>query len=273
MTRPQVTLRGLIIGTSHAAALRLAWNAWRADWPAMSLDFAALQGSVGDLMVQNGAVLPKDADARDRLQTTSGKTRFALADYGFVAVCGGVPGAFSGIRLYSQARCCGLPSVASGKATPPAISLLSTACFAAALTAMIRDGAACSLLTALREAAALPLYAVAEPMLSFAALADKTRFHGFRTLRRNGDAGALSTMLETAGRTAFAGVAHYIAPPAAARQNGYFTKPDLRRGATRLGAADHIPQPDSDFLHGNADYGRHILTALHAALPQSGPLS
>lgn len=263
MTKP-----GLIIGASHAAALRLAWITWRTDWPKMDLDFAALQGGVGDLQVQDGQLVAQDAATEGRLLATSGQTHFVLADYGFVAVCGGVSGGFSGVRLYNQARCCGLPSVSRGTAMLPAtVSLLSTACFTAALTGLIREGAARPLLTALRQTVDVPLFAIAEPLLSVTALTDKTRYHGFRTLQRNGDAQALAAILEAASRSAYAALAHYIAPPAAVRQDGYFTKPDLRRGATRLGAADDVPQPDNDYLHGNATYGRHILTALHAALP------
>ena len=262
-----MTRRGLIIGASHAAALRLAWTTWRSDWPLMDLHFAALQGGVGDLQVQDCQLVAQDAAAEGRLLATSGQSHFALADYDFVAVCGGVSGGFSGIRLYNQARCGGLPSVSRATAMPPTVSLLSTACFTTALTGLIRQGAAMPLLAAIRQTVDVPLFAIAEPLLSVTALTDKTRYHGFRSLHRNGDAQALAAILEAASRNAYAGLAHYIAPPAAVRQDGYFTKPDLRRGATRLGAADDVPQPDTDYLHGNASYGRHILTALHEALP------
>lgn len=254
--------KGLIIGASHCAALRLAWTAWRCDWPGMDLDFAALQGGVADLMVQDGHLLPKDDAAGARLQTSSRRSSFALIDYGFIAVCGGVSGSFSGIRLYNQARCFALPSVSGPIPVPCAQPLLSTACFTAALTGIIRGNAALPLLTSIRNAVDLPLFAISEPLLSFSALADKTRFHGFRALHRNGDADAMAGMLEAASDAAYVGLAQHIAPPDAVRKDGYFTHPDLRRGATRLGAADQVPQPADDFLHGNAAYGRHILTAL-----------
>lgn len=257
---------GLIIGASHCAALRLAWTAWRDDWPGMSLDFAALQGGVEGLMVDKGQLLPRDDAARARLQITSRRDRFALCDYAFIAVCGGVSGSFSGMRLYNQARWYGLPSVSGPNPVPSAQPLLSTACFAAALTGIIRGNAALPLLTSIRDAVDLPLFAISEPLLSFSALADTTRFHGFRALHRNGDADAMAAMLETASTAAYADLALYIAPPAAVRKDAYFTHPDLRRGATRLGAADQVPQPEDDFLHGNAEYGRQILTALHQRL-------
>jgi hypothetical protein len=266
-----VTQRGLIIGTSHTAALRLAWTAGPHDLPGTELDFAALQGSVDDLTVQDGHLQAKTDEARDRLLATSGRTSFALSDYTFIALCGGVSGSFSAIRLYLQARWIGLPSAA--KPLKPTESLLSTACFATALTNMIRGGAAWPLLTDLHRNTNLPLFAIAEPLLSFSALSDKARFHGFRSLHRNGDAPALAAMLETAARAACAETAHYIPPPAAVRRDGFFTKSSLRRGATRLGAADNVPQPDHDYLHGNAAYGRQILMALQAALPQTSPLS
>ena len=267
-----MTHRGLIIGTSHTAALRLAWTASHQDHPGTQLDFAALQGSVDDLTVQDGNLLAKTDHARDRLLATSGRDRFALCDYTFIALCGGISGSFSAIRLYQQARWYGLPSVSRGtKPLKPTEYLLSAACIATALTAMVRDGAAWPLLTDLHQATNLPLFAVAEPLLSFAALSDKTRFHGFRALHRNGDALALAAMLESAAHAACAGVASYLPPPPAVRRDGFFTQPSLRRGATRLGAADDVAQPDHDFLHGNAAYGHHILIALLAALQQSAP--
>ncbi len=259
-------IRGLIIGASHCAALRLAFTAWRYDWPGMDLDFAALQGSVADLTVQDGHLLPKDDAAGARLQTSSRRSSFALIDYGFIAVCGGVSGSFSGIRLYNQARCFALPSVSGPYPAACAPSLLSTACFTAALTGIIRGNAALPMLTSLRDATGVPLFAISEPLLSFAALQDKSRFHGFRALHRNGDADAMATLLQTASAAAYADLAQHIAPPDAVRQDGYFTQSDLRRGATRLGAADQVPQPADDFLHGNAAYGRHILTALYHRL-------
>lgn len=259
-----MTRRGLIIGASHCAALRLAYG-HGADWPGMSLEFAALQGSVDDLTVQDGQLLARDDGARGKLQTSSGRTSFVLGVYDFIAVCGGVSGSFSGIRLYNQARCIGLPSVVEGNGMGDA-ALLSNACFAAALQGIIRSRAAFPMLTAIHQAVPVPLYAISEPMLSYAGLGDKTRFHGFRSLRRNGDASAMAALLETASRSVYAGLAQYIHPPEAVRKEGYFTDPALRRGATRLGAADHVPQPADDYLHGNADYGGHILTVLQQAL-------
>ncbi|MEI6099237.1 MAG: GSCFA domain-containing protein [Alphaproteobacteria bacterium] len=119
---PPMTPRNLIIRTSHTTALRLAWTGGQQDLPENALDFAALQGMVDDLTMQDGHLMAKSDDARDRLLATSGRTHFARNDDAFIAVCCGVSGAFSAFRLYQ----CGLPSLARGTThLKPSKSLLS----------------------------------------------------------------------------------------------------------------------------------------------------
>jgi len=254
-----MTARGLIIGTSHTAALRLAWRA--APQPGLDLTFAALQGEMTDFQV-SGATLTAADPAK--LHRFSGQPAFDLTDYDVIALCGGTPSTFHATRLYAQARWLGLPSAHAAPLKSP--NLLSAHCFELALSGLIRTAPGFALLGAIRPATQSRLFAIPHPALSAAVLTQTRQHPGFVQIHRNGDAPALARMLDLAATRACGDLAHYVPPPPQVRQHGFFTHPDFRRGATRLGGDDTTPQPPDDHLHGNAAYGQHVLAALYACL-------
>lgn len=257
-----MTLRALIIGTSHTAALRLAWRDHRTDWPALALTFAALQGDVADLQVTGPHLVARNNDARARLLQVSGQDQFDLTRFDAIALCGGTASGFHALKLYNLARCAALPSAI--RPLDHGVSLLSTPCFVAALTGLIQSAGALPLLRALAAATPARLFAIPHPGLSADVLRGSKNHAGFARMARNGDAPALSNLFQRATRHAYDGIATPVTAPDAVRVDGFFTHRRFRRGATRLGADDDVAQPDDDLLHGNADYGRHILTALAA---------
>jgi hypothetical protein len=268
-----MTRRGLIIGTSHSAALRLAWAKWADDWPAMRLDFAALHGHVSDFVVQDGCLTAASPEARATLSRISGANAFPLQDYDFVALCSGSPSCYHAIKLYNTARWPGLPS----QRRPPkrgnqAMALVSSACFAAALTAAMRQAQALTLLAEIAATCPAQRFIIPEPPLSFDALAEKRRFKGFADLHQNGDAATLGQMQGDCAERACAGLGARIQLPPPVLAHAFFAHPDMRRGAKRLGTQDTLDQPTDDYLHGNDIFGRHMLTALHATLqPPANP--
>lgn len=256
-----MTARCLIIGTSHSAALRLAWRAAPDHWPGMSLTFAALQGEMTDFQVIGPSLTAKDPA---RLAHFSGQPAFDLTRFDVIALCGGTPSTFHAIRLYAQARWPGLPSAEAAPLGAP--NLLSARCFERALTGLIRAAPGFALLTRIAAATQSRRFAIPHPALSANVLTQSQQHQGFVHLHRNGDAPALAHMLNRAAAQACADLAQYVPPPPQVRQHGFFTHPDFCRGATRLGPDDSIAQPPADLLHGNAAYGHHVLTALHDAL-------
>lgn len=262
-----MTRRGLVIGNSHAAALRLAQQAFAADWSGMRLDFAAMHGSAADFCVRAGTLSARDAKGRKRLFRISGRSDFTLADYDFVAVCGSTPSNFGAIRLYLEARWIGLPSFQlaeplGGKNW----LLLSEGCFEAALTGIMRAAAAFPLLDAL-AAAGCRCFMVPTPLLSAEALTlSKEKHLGFVMMNGNGDAEALSAMMDRALLRACGGQSTALIWPDSVRVNGFFARPEFRRGAKRLGTTDTEAQPEEDFFHANADYGHKVLSELYRQL-------
>lgn len=256
-----MTLKTLIIGASHTAALRLAWRASPGHWPRMDLTFAALQGEMTEFQVNDQTLTAQDPAKLHRL---TGQTQFDLTAYDVIALCGGTPSTFHALQLYTHARWPGLPSTQAAPLDAP--NLLSANCFELALTGIIRYAPAIPLLTQIRPATAARLFAIPHPALSSQVL-DQSRHHqGFATLHRSGDGPALAQMLDRAATRAYNDLAHYIPAPPQVRLHHFFTHPDFRRGATRLGPDDALPQPPTDYLHGNAAYGHHVLSALHDCL-------
>ena len=265
-TGPETPRRGLIVGTSHCAALRLASKAWPADWPGMAIDFAALQGDLAEFQVAGQTLTVRTDAARDKLRELSGQSEFDLTAYDFVAVCGGTPSTFHAARLYAVARWPGLPSVVAAPLTRPGVTLVSQRCFELALTGIIRSAPAFTLLDQIRGATAARRFVIPHPALSRLVLTQTRQHQGFVQIHRCGDAQALTDMLDQAAEAACGDLATCLRPPPEVRKDHFFTHPQFHRGATRLGAQDNLPQPPEDYLHGNAAYGRHILSALHAAL-------
>ncbi len=262
-----MTRRGLIIGDSHAAALRQAATQFAADWPDLTLDFAAMHGEMANFCINDGILTARRKEDRARLARISGRGEFPLSGYGFVVVCGGAPSNFQAVRLYLMARWPSLPSVSRAKLhRQQDWTLLSEACFEATLTQMMQRSGAFGLLHQLAKAGVAQLFLIPMPLLSVSGLAAGTRYQGFVMLDQLGDAQAMSGMLDRAFLRACSTTATPIPWPDAVRLNGFFARPEFRRGATRLGPGDAVPQPDDDFLHANADYGRHILAALFGQL-------
>lgn len=256
-----MTLKTLIIGASHTAALRLAWRASPGHWPRMDLTFAALQGEMTEFQVTHTTLTTK---VPAKLHRLTGQSHFDLTAFDVIALCGGTPSTFHALQLYTQARCLSLPSALAAPLDAP--NLLSSQCFERALTGIIRDAPGHALLTQIRPVTPARLFAIPHPALS-AQILDQNRNHqGFAIIHRNGDGPALTQMLDHAAHRACGDLAQYIPAPPQVRQHRFFTHPDFRRGATRLGPDDALPQPPTDYLHGNAAYGHHVLSALHDRL-------
>lgn len=258
---------GLIIGDSHAAALRLAARGFADDLPGVTFDFAAMHGEMTNFTIRKGALTARLKKDRDRLALLSGRESFDLGDYDFVAVCGGAPSNFHALRLYQKARFAALPSVA-GSDLPrnPDWMLVSEACFATALAGLMRRTSAFALLAELEKAGVKRRFLIPMPLLSIAALGAGQRFQAFAELDAAGDALAMAALMDRAFAESCDTLATPVPWPQEVRHNHFFTRPEYRRGATRLAAKEDQPQPEDDFLHANADYGRAVLKALAGQL-------
>lgn len=260
--------RVLVIGSSHTAALRAALGAGRgADplpWGRMQVAFAAAPDRApGALVIAGDHLAVPDPDAARQFRRICGRDRFALAAVDAIVFCGGLLAPHAVVRLWTEARWFPLPSA---RDLPQGLALLSEAAALAAAGAVARQALLWPLLAALQARGGTPLVALQGIRLSQDGIGTGRRMAGPTRIARGEDAAALSGFYDRATRAALEPLARVILQPQDTRSLGFFTAPAFCRGATRLSAADDMPQPDGDFLHGNAAYGARMLDAIAAAL-------
>jgi hypothetical protein len=258
-----MTLRGLVFGNSHAASLRLAWRTHQAQWPEITLAFAAAAGDGMDAFsVQDGQLSSPQRAVRENLMMLNGCDAFDLRDYGFFVICGGTPSMFHAVHLY---RAAAIPTFAATGGRGRV--LMSRAGFQAALAGVMQN------LMGYRLAVKLavmgkPCFVAGHPRLSIAAKADPKTYPGFLRVVQNGDGTRLSGLFDAAATDAYAGVATYVPQPAQTIADDIFTAEVFRRGAVRLTQTDDVAQPLQDYLHANGDYGALLIDRVCMALKQ-----
>ncbi len=264
-----MTLRVLILGTSHCAALRAAAGADRHSdaltWRGMTLRFAAIPNDHAAAMRLQDGVLTAAGDTACRLlRRINGQDRFDLADVDAVAIAGGLMNSFAVARLYADARWFPLPSlVADGGVPPPGLPLISEAAAMAVLCGGVAEAPLYPVLCCLQGR---PVFVLQDPRVSQDATTGGKKMARFRRIAESPDAADLSYHYDRAATGALGALARIILQPAATRAGGFFTDPRFRRGATRLGATADTPQPPDDMLHGNADFGAVVLDDLARAM-------
>ncbi len=260
--------RVLVIGNSHAAALRAAIAAGPADapltWGRLHITFAAApDDAAGGLHLQeNRLVVPDEAMAR-QFRRISGRDAFALQDHDVVVFCGGLVIPRDLIRLHFQARWFPLPSAQD---LPPGKDLISAQVALAVVAGKARKALLWPLLVALHDRGGMPLIALQTIRFSQDGIGTGQRMRGATRVARSADAAALSDFYDRATEATLSPLARVLLQPPETRARHFFTQPAFRRGATRLAPATDVPQPDTDFLHGNAAYGALMLDAIATAL-------
>jgi hypothetical protein len=262
-----MTLKGLLIGNSHLAALKLAYDQSPGRWSGLSLDFfGARSRGLNDLEVRNGVLCTADRQLRRRLRAVNGRHDVALAPFDFVAIVGAGMSIIHALRIYRSFRVLGMPSLAAlTSAEDLRHDLISKD---AALTT-IRDQLASSMGIRLAERIQrntdLPIWLIEQPHPSRNCLTSAdTFFAPFGQALKNGDAPMLAALHDKAFREATGKDRHPLPQPQAAICDGILLRPELSLGAIRLTGGSNVPHPVDDVLHANADFGSMVLDDLAA---------
>ena len=269
-----MTLRGLILGNSHVAALKVAHARTPGRWPGLALDFAGGHGdSLASLTEAEGVLAPRAEAARRDMARLNGRLDYPVRDYDFFAVAGCGLSIFAAVALYRRARFPGLPSLQEGAETgeAPAWQLASRAAWAATLGDHLEATLGAGLATRLAAAAVragtgAPVLLAVQPRPSFECRSEPARFAGFLRAFRSGDADALSDLFEEVAAARLGRVARVLAQPEATVQRGLFTWPSYSAGSVRLTRRKEFAHPENDFLHANPDYGALVLDQIAAAV-------
>lgn len=259
----QATPRLLVIGNSHIAGPRLAYVSDPGRWPGWDVDFLGmLAGNIGRLDLREGVLEPVDAEVAAEMKRYNLVRRLPVSGYDAMAIVGGI-GWTAMAELCADHRSVDFPSILAGVANGQLVgrSFLETA-----LRARCRSVAAFRLMRRLRGLG-VPLLMLPEPLPSAECRDDPARFATYLDLVDRGDAGFWRGWFQRAAMAEAGGDARLLFWPEEILIDGAFTRPDLMRGAVRLSPDGSRPQPQSDFAHGNADYGRLVMDRIVAALP------
>jgi hypothetical protein len=118
-------MRIAVIGNSHAAGLKRAWDVLAAEFPGLALVFFAAPGKrIADLRRQGDRLIPGNDDLRQRLILSSGLPDVVLTDYDSFLLYGLIGLPQFDRRLSSQLREIILTRAAKRMAGLPLVSML-----------------------------------------------------------------------------------------------------------------------------------------------------
>jgi hypothetical protein len=258
----------LVIGNSHTAALRAALNHGPGGgvlpWGALRIRFAAApEDATGRLELRGEHLVVPDEETGRLFRRFNGADRFDLAETDAVVFCGGLLMAHAVTRLYGRARWFPLPSA---RGLPADLPLVSEAVALASLRGTVPDLLLWPLLAALAARGRPRLIVLQGNRHSRDVVGSGKAALGLTRVAEGPDAAALSDFYDRAAAAIFAPLAQVILQPQDTRADHFFTDPVFCRGAARLAKTPDVPQPPTDFLHGNAAYGARLLDAIAATL-------
>lgn len=222
----------------------------------------------GEAALEGSRLSARDADLEARLETLGTPPAVDLDGFDAVVFVGGTVSAFGAVRLIQGHRVSGWASarelIAAADtpfAGPLKQPLISEPAYLAALEGVIRQSVTCRLVAGLREASAVPVCVVPQPLPSEAILTTEKKYPVFKRVARHGDGPAVAASLVAAHARAFAGLSGVtvLCQPEETIAQGFLTARAYTRDAERL-AAGALPQ--DDVLHAGPALGALCLARI-----------
>lgn len=263
-------IRLCLFGTSHLAALRLAYQAEPERWPTLAITFVGATGSkLLDHQIKNGIMSAGNPALQRSFRVMAGVKTLKLQDYDAFALSGCQIGPHMIGHLYGQARWTSLPSYKNAGLDPTGkLSLMSEAAIDAVLHHRITHSVAGVLGRNLRHSTGAPVLVTSSPRPDAALM--KMKKHKLIAQKRavwQGDASHLSDRYDGLADQCFADMGlSYLAQSSHTIRDHLLTRTIYMEGAIRLTEKETIPQPKDDLMHGNAAYGAAVLDQIIAAL-------
>jgi hypothetical protein len=261
---------GCVLGDSHMACLRLAWEGMKSDVSGLSLDMFGCHGAgLRDTMLDSGRLVPTSKTTRAAFEIYGGRADIDLAAYDFFVVVGCGMSIFSALSVYYSNSFLELPSMDShlkvdwpeeGKA------LISKACFAQAMKDTLARSIALHVACLLQQAGPAPVLISIQPRPCVTSLKQPGKYPAFRTAIRDGNAALLSEMFSRSCEDVCGGDFGVLHQPADTIEKNIFTAPEFTSGAVRLAKNMDLSQPDHDTLHANEIYGRRIIRQIQTRI-------
>jgi hypothetical protein len=243
-----------LIGDSHLAALKHAWNAIGAEFPGRTLVFFAGAGkSMNGLSVSDGALAPHNQWLTDALERTSGGESRIAGDYDRYVIHGMGLSVYLAIEVARKFRA---EHHADDGRKP-----ISDDRYAELVCRTARDTIAGRTLAKLREITAAPILVSPMPWAG----AKNRRIRG--TLMKAGESGDVARLFnEGCARLARASGAAFLPQPGETlEEDGIGTRAMFSAGPARF----YAERANDDNSHMNAAYGEAVLrrVLMAAGLP------
>ncbi len=263
-------MRLCLFGTSHLAALRMAYQAEPDRWPEFEITFVGATGAkLLDHVINDGVMTPTSPDLQRSFQLMAGVEALDLRQFDAFALSGCQIGPHMIGHIYGQARWLGLPSLQrAGIPGDPHWSLMSETAIDAVLQHRIMHSIAGVLAPQLSGASEKPVLVVSSPRPDETLMnLQKHKLIAQKRAVRQGDAAHLSDRYDGLARDCFRriGVDYLPQPPHTIRDH-MLTRSIYMEGAVKLTPRGVFAQPDHDIMHGNAAYGAAVLDQITAAL-------
>ncbi len=251
-----MTVRGCVLGNSHVACLRAAWEAGASS--AFSLDFVAAHADKLDgLEIARGRAIARTEPLRETLKKLRMRRSFQLDEYDFFLIIGCQISIFRAVHASL--------AMAVWPEEPGDRPLVSAACFEAALADALRETTGWRLASLLRQGTEAPIFLLPTPRPHAAVLFPESRFAGFRRVSRDERGAWVAAAYERACAAAFDGLADVLHQPPDTVIRDLCTAPAYSEGSLMLAVAQRH-QREGDLLHANAAYGQVQLAQISTAL-------
>jgi hypothetical protein len=241
--------RVCVLGNSHSACLKLAWDSLQVRYPQIALTFFAQRGAgIADLEPRGGALVPTSAGLKKAITHTSGgHSRIDLQDFDVVLMVGVT---------------CGYPLV---------MSHFSYAAARQTLLDLTPKTVAFDLIGKIRQISDIPIFVAHQPLRTH--LGDWDGANDLGPYRRLVD-DLNDALMQDVG-------AILLRQPAQTIANQFFTRPEFAIGSMRLdigGKSARANQTANPNSHMNARYGdiylsTHLPAVAYATAGQSVTLS
>jgi hypothetical protein len=255
--------RVCIIGNSHLAAWKLGWDRLREGAKDFDVTFfGSPRNTMHALSVQEGRLVPTLPELQNSLVFTSGGTgEIVAADYDLFCLVGLGYGARWIVDLHRDHR------AESHGCRVGTFTLVSDACFEAAIRGTFSDMLALQTYRKLREITAAPVVLAPHPLPSLDIMSseDPQEPH-WRVVAEAGDDRSVVELMDRVNR-GWQGL-RILPQPADTLAQPLFTQPRFSLGSVRLSQGFQHKHPESDHFHMNADYGAICMEALMAAVKQ-----
>jgi hypothetical protein len=255
-------MRVCIVGNSHVAALRKAWEPWRRAHGAAHLDvtfFGSHSASLRNVGARDGRFVTDDPAVRRTLAMTTGRAdpELAIGEFDLYVLYGLVNPNWYVARSASE-----------GLDRPPTHPRVSRGLLRAIARQNFTQSLAMHMFGLVRSASDAPVIVAPQPYLSQAVIGDPGQ-------SPYGDAppadlaqrpALLSAFDEVIAAAAVADGFRWLAQPAQTVLDDHWTRPEYCVDSVRLSAQMDQAHPDDDFAHMNQRYGEVVFDALAALL-------